>query len=174
MEGFEGITDLGEEALVRGYKVQIIAIGYVGLWANPFDLSPEVSSEVLHLRQVQSEAIVHKYAQMALLLWQFKDILSKVAEISGTVENVPFVPACPRQGLDIQNSRAVCNVPPSLPAGRGFLRSRFERAAINRCDCNLFSDHDLAADTQKVKLFVGDQPLVSSMRSEREHHVDCT
>src|SRR5262245_54007989 len=157
-QSFHSITNIGEESLVQAHEIQIIVIRYVGLRANPCDLLPEQSGEVFHLGLVQGKAIVHKYAYVSLLWWRFKNILSKMAcaEVGGIVEDVPFVPTSTRQTLNIFDFAAIRNLLPTLPTSRLLFVGRYERATVNRCDGDVFPEHDFRTDLQEVELLVRD------------------
>ena len=93
-ECFHRIMNAGEKRPVRADEAQIIVVRNVALRTNPFHLLPEESGEALHLCLVQSETIVHQYAEVSVSSWHLEDILLKIAgaEVCGFVEDVPLVP----------------------------------------------------------------------------------
>src|SRR5215469_16597663 len=110
---------------------------------------------------MQGETIIHEHAYMSKLLWHFKDILFKMAgaEVSGIVEDIPFVPAVVRYLFGILNFGAVRNSAPTLPTGRLLLLIRYEHTAVKGRDRNVFSEHNFRADLQEVELLVGNKPF---------------
>src|SRR5205814_8073893 len=96
------------------------------------------------------------------------------AEVYGSVEDVPFVPSAMRYVLSIFNLRAVRNFRPTLPTSRRLLVRGHKLAAINGSDRDIFPEHDFRAQFQEVEIFVRDQPLVSTLRTNCKHQSDCT
>ena len=94
-------------------------------------------------------------------------------EVSGTLKNVPFVPAGMRESISILNFLAVGNFRPTLPTSRALYASRNKFAAVDGSDPTYFPS-TISGHNSKTSTSSSVTTLVATLATNGKHQSDST